>query len=379
MFADIQLYKEPLSIYDKIPQYKKYCEMTEFEQAFLCGMIKEAQPKKLVEIGVSAGGTTAVILNCLKLLGNETDMYSCDLEKTYYRDMSKNVGFVAEEAKEYIFSDESQNKVTHTIMSGGYAPEFLPRIGKEIDFLILDTVHSLPGEMLDFLACLPYLKKGATVILHDISLNASVADAAYATKLVIDTVVAQKYFMPAKDRPGGFPNIAAFKITDDTYKYISSSFSALTISWNYMPNDRELKIYHDFLEAEYDKNLVEIYNRAVLLQIYIACRKFKNIDRCMYDVFINKWRKAKHAVIYGCGLWGRYFYYMAKDMGLPVDCFVISDGRDIPDMGDIAVPVMHISELPFEPEECVVLITVEKSALAGVAYDLMDRGYSDIY
>ena len=379
MFNNIDLYNEPLSIYDKFSQYKDYCEMSEFEQAFLCGMIKNAHPKKVVEIGVSAGGTTAVILNCLAMLGEDVRMYSCDLNKTYYRDSSKPVGFVAEELKPYILDRESgQAKVNHTILSGGYAPEFLPEIGKDIDFLILDTVHWLPGEMLDFIACLPYLKKGATVVLHDVSMNVTINNDAIATKFVFDTVVADKYIMKTEDRPCEFPNIAAFKITNDTYRYIRDCFSSLTITWSYMPKPAEFKLYHEFYLTEYDKDLVEVYDKAVLLQIFITCRNFKNMG-IYWEVFLNKWRKAKHVIIYGCGLYGRYFYELAKSYNLSIDCFVISDGRQAPDLGDVEAPVLNLSDVQFTPDECLVLITVEKAAQSSVINHLIRRGYTDIY
>lgn len=375
----IELYKEPLTIYDQFSQYRHYCEMSEFEQSFLCGMIKNAHPKKVVEIGIAAGGTTAVILNCLAMLGGDVQMYSCDLNNTYYRDASKPVGFVAEELKPHIFSGkETEGKVSHTVLSGGYAPEFLPEIGSDIDFLILDTAHSLPGELLDFIACLPYLKKGATVVLHDISMNVMITEYSYATKVLFDTVVADKYLMPAQDRPCAYPNIGAFKITGDTYKYINDCFSALTITWHYMPQAAELKIYHDFYSAEYETELVELYDKSVLLQIFIACRNFKNMGN-YWDVFINKWKKSKHVLIYGCGLWGKRFYNLAKSYNLPVDCFVISDGRQIPNSEDFEVPVINLSDVQFPPEECLCLITVERSAERDVVFDLMGRGYTDIY
>ena len=61
----VTLFKEPIEILDKISSDRK-SEMTEWQLSFLCGLIKESRPQKLVEIGVAAGGTTAVILNCIK-------------------------------------------------------------------------------------------------------------------------------------------------------------------------------------------------------------------------------------------------------------------------------------------------------------------------
>ena len=55
--------------------------MTSFQHSFLCGLMKENRPKKIVEVGVSAGGTTGVILHCLKMLNIKSEMYSVDLEE----------------------------------------------------------------------------------------------------------------------------------------------------------------------------------------------------------------------------------------------------------------------------------------------------------
>lgn len=89
-----------------------------------------------------------------------------DLDENYYRNRSQKIGYLAEECKKIL-----QGSIKYKLFTGKFAPHCLPVIGEDIDFLILDTVHSLPGELLDFLACYPYLKRGSVVILHDIALN----------------------------------------------------------------------------------------------------------------------------------------------------------------------------------------------------------------
>ena len=44
----------------------------------------------------------------------------------------------------------------------------MENIGKGIDMAFFDTVHFEPGEILDFLMVLPFLKEEAIVIFHDI-------------------------------------------------------------------------------------------------------------------------------------------------------------------------------------------------------------------
>lgn len=77
-------YMEPRDIYEKIGTNAS--ELSEAEHGFICGLIRKYKPKKIVELGVSGGGTSVLVLNCLQKLGlNDTKMYSVDLSETYLR------------------------------------------------------------------------------------------------------------------------------------------------------------------------------------------------------------------------------------------------------------------------------------------------------
>ncbi len=84
MTHTIELFKEPLKIRECLSE--NGTEMTEPQLSMLCGLIKEYKPEKIVEVGVAAGGTTAVILNCLSLIELDTCVYSVDISERYYRD-----------------------------------------------------------------------------------------------------------------------------------------------------------------------------------------------------------------------------------------------------------------------------------------------------
>lgn len=64
-------------------------EMTFEQLEFLEHLLEENAPKKIVEIGVAAGGTSVVILEKIREMNIETSMYSLDLSNEYYRDKSK--------------------------------------------------------------------------------------------------------------------------------------------------------------------------------------------------------------------------------------------------------------------------------------------------
>jgi predicted O-methyltransferase YrrM len=56
-----------------------------------------------------------------------------------------------------------------SLFKGDLATAFLEKIGNDIDMVFIDTVHYQPGEILDFLMVLPFLKEEAIVIFHDIA------------------------------------------------------------------------------------------------------------------------------------------------------------------------------------------------------------------
>lgn len=96
MYRSVELYNKP----DEQIVNLSYSEMTSFQRAFLCGLIKEHRPGKIVEVGVSAGGTTRVVLKCLQMLDIKAEMYSVDWSERWYRDERYETGFTVKEMGE---------------------------------------------------------------------------------------------------------------------------------------------------------------------------------------------------------------------------------------------------------------------------------------
>lgn len=93
----IEQFLEPRDIYEKIGGNAS--ELSQEEHGFICGLIKKYRPQKILELGVSGGGTSVLILNCLQKLGmDDTEMYSVDLSYTYHLNPEKCCGFQIEEA-----------------------------------------------------------------------------------------------------------------------------------------------------------------------------------------------------------------------------------------------------------------------------------------
>jgi predicted O-methyltransferase YrrM len=90
----MELFYEPRNeALSKITKVNGEPEMSKFESAFVCGLIKENRPRKILEVGVAAGGTTSIILQCIEDLGmsKECEFFSVDLNEMYYRGVDKQL------------------------------------------------------------------------------------------------------------------------------------------------------------------------------------------------------------------------------------------------------------------------------------------------
>ncbi len=273
---EIELDFEPRNkVLQKLPSgAESHIEMSNFDSGFLCGLLKKFKPKKILELGVAEGGTTSIILQCLEDLNYDYEMHSVDIMTKWF-DGVNHVGHLAGIAK------KSLNVKNHQFHLGGGITFHLNEIGKDFDFVILDTSHFLPGELLDFLVVINILKEDAVICMHDICCHQMNADLIkHATGVLFSTVTAEKYlnFIPSEmqlsqwcfPRISGFtyPNIGAFQITKQTKDNILDLFCALMLRWKYMPPISEMDNYNKFIHQTYDEAACKIYDEAVKSNSY---------------------------------------------------------------------------------------------------------------
>ena len=139
-------------------------EMTYKERCFLNGIIRQVKPKKILELGVSAGASSAVMLNAIKD-DSEAKLYSIDYNTQWYRNHAKPTGHLINEKFSHL-------KKKWKLYTGATAARFMDEIGGDVDLCLIDTVHANPGEFLDWLIVLPYLKPNAVLVLHDTCFHA---------------------------------------------------------------------------------------------------------------------------------------------------------------------------------------------------------------
>lgn len=374
-YKKVNLFYEPEKICNKIisEENKNYSEMTVFQQAFLCGMIKENKPKKILEIGVAAGGTTAVMLSCLKMLDFNSEMYSVDICEKWYRTGESETGFVAKK-----FMNQIVGNTKHKFLLGKAIPYIIDEIGKGIDFLILDTTHAMPGELLDFLICLPYLEDGCVVILHDVMENHMACnDNEISTKLLFNLVQGDKWYMQEDELDAfGYSNISAFRVDKKMHENINSLFFALTFSWMYLLEDVDAKKYEELLGKHYGYEYMENFRKILELQNYTNIRKSINRHYHMgHEILRMKWKKMKNVCIYGVGYWSNIYSEYAKINNLPISSYVVSNDQNIDSICINGKPVYRLKDLPYDVEECSFILALDSKHFPQIKRNLNSRGY----
>ena len=147
---------------NEVDKFSSLSMMCDQEREFLAELIMQYRPKKILEIGVDAGGSSLIILNAIKDM-KDSILHSMDYLKDWRGDHTKKTGFLVDDCPDL------KNK--WKLYTGGMVANFLDEIGRDIDLCFIDTSHVLPGEIIDFLLVLPYLKKDAIVCIHDVNMH----------------------------------------------------------------------------------------------------------------------------------------------------------------------------------------------------------------
>lgn len=244
------------------PSY--YFGMEPESHQFICGLIREKKPKKILEVGVNQGGTTTVLLQALNMLNLDTKLYSLDIDPKLkaQRNISEWAPHLTDK---------------WSLKFGRDASAYLEEIGENIDFCILDTAHFMPGEVLNFLCILPYLSDAATVVVDDQRLHLDESNEfvkiigspwTISCRVLFDTVTASKLIPIFPDNQyEEFPNIAAFQINSNTYTNVQDLFYALLLPWKFLPSQQALNDIYKSLKKNYPSHLIEVFVKITERQI----------------------------------------------------------------------------------------------------------------
>lgn len=263
-------------------------EMSCFDVAFICGLLETYKPKNILEVGVSAGGTTRIIYEAMRKISSDFSLTSVDLNTEWYRDNTRKTAWFMNMAP--------GEKMNWRLLTGKYLPEVIEGLEAPFDFCILDTVHRMPGELLDYLVALPFMQTGGIFAFHDVILHLCHRSSQYSNQILFDVCVGDK-IMLLNSRYGNLPNIAAVKITDDTYKYVANVFMALAMKWSYSLSDNEFFIYYNFFNKYYGEEaatyfgLAREWNEKNLREKPLPIKKERKTDAQLSKLLLRKMLK----------------------------------------------------------------------------------------
>lgn len=294
-FEFVQSTDEEIAVLNSLgEEYKKYSEMSNQDRAFLNSLILRKKPRKILEIGVSKGASSIIILNAIK---DEEDshLYSLDYNTEHYRIKGKKTGFYVDNFPEL--------KKNWTLKTGGLSLNYLDEIGGDIDFCFIDTVHLNPGEILDVLQVLPYLTKDATIVFHDTNLHLKSTSLAsgsvwcFTNNLLMSALKGKK--MIPSDNPypnfkGMCSNIGAVEVNEQTFKNVYELFNLLTIKWSYMPSKEDLAQLTEFFARFYNEYYLRYFKDIV--KSHIEYRELNKKISFLEQIFSVK-NQYKHKVV----------------------------------------------------------------------------------
>ena len=244
------------NIKQKINDFK--CnEMWGNHYEFLNGMIRKFKPKKILEIGVRYGCGSAIILNAIQDF-NDSHLYSIDLSNE--TDIGKCVSQVF-----------PNYMAKWTLYKGNVSSKFIEEIGKDIDAVFIDTAHFEPGEILDFIIVLPFLRENAVVGFHDIANQQTKFYKEYFiwtgkrnewAPYIIFNAIRGKIYLPSGKKIL-WQDIGAKRLDINQKQYYHDYFRLLGGQWQYFPKEEYIEGIYEHLKKYYDNDCLTMYNETV--------------------------------------------------------------------------------------------------------------------
>lgn len=226
--------------------------MTSSERSFLNGIIGHFKPKKILEIGVAAGASSAIILNAIKDV-ESAKLYSVDLSTRHCNIPDESTGFAVNR-----FFPELAPPDKWELKTGKLTYEFIDEIGDGIDCCVIDTVHKRPGEILDYLMVLPYLSDNCVVVIHDTAYHTFPDHPRGAPcSLLFSCIKGQKYSLMERKHKDYLPNIGTVVCDGSPMNDSFSIFNLLSLDWEYGIKRETIASLRDFFSRHYSER--ELY------------------------------------------------------------------------------------------------------------------------
>jgi hypothetical protein len=244
---------------DFLDRLQPYIQMSTTECYYLNGIVRKVKPTRILEIGTAHGGSAALLLNATRDVVGAT-VVSMDYSMDCYCKPGKQTGWVIPE----LFPDLA---CRWKFYGGGVVCQYMEKAGgggesEKFDLLLLDTVHSNPGEFLNILEALPYLKDGAVVVLHDTSMWTSFFHKNWTTCQILLSSLKGKRILFDDTASPVVPNIGAVILDTIDHDALWALFNNTALPWSYTLTESDYRILLEYYEKHYAKDLVDIFRRS---------------------------------------------------------------------------------------------------------------------
>lgn len=135
-------------------------QIEDAEARVMADEIARSQPGSLGEIGVASGFSSAIIYAAAAQGSRPFGLYTFDLSEQCYYDPKKRTGAA--------FAEIHGRRADYRLKTGVTSANI--KTMPPLDFLFIDASHKHPWPSLDLLSLSRFLRPGATVALHDVSL-----------------------------------------------------------------------------------------------------------------------------------------------------------------------------------------------------------------
>jgi predicted O-methyltransferase YrrM len=262
-------------ITNKIKKYSGWMLWNTKQINFINGIIRKFRPKKCLEVGVARGGSSILILNAIKDIKNSF-LVSLDLNTKLYINQKEKTGY---RVKKYF--PELVRK--WSLFTGEMPNFFLQKLNMTFDLVFLDTAHISPGEIMNLIEILPFLNENAIIILHDITWH--FIRMKYQKKRIQFTAT-QIYLMSCLygekiivKNNEGLENIGAVYLYKNQKRFYLNYFLLLLSYWEYMPNEKQINEFKEFIKKYYHKTLyLKIFDQAVKNNKLFINKYYKSIN-----------------------------------------------------------------------------------------------------
>lgn len=137
-------------------------DISSYDTRFLAGLVNSLRPRRIVEVGVASGWSSAVLLKSISEFGDHCQVVGIDLSPTYYLDAAIPTGQATSELVPDLMG-------RYQLLTGKLCFEAMPEV-ERVDFAFVDAHHLHPWATLDVLGILPHIERGSWIALHDLNL-----------------------------------------------------------------------------------------------------------------------------------------------------------------------------------------------------------------